>query len=182
MLLTDARRPARLDDEGRLVPLAEQDRRRWDAAAIAEGTGLLAATLVAYPIGRYQAQAAIAAVHAEAARAEDTDWPQILALYEVLAALAPGPVVTLNRIVALAMVDGPDAALAQPGRRGRRPRARRVPPRGTPSARTCWSRRAMGRAPVRSTGARPSSPSASPNARTSSTARPVAECVLSIRA
>ena len=113
MLLTDARRPARQDAEGRLVPLAEQDRARWDAAAIAEGTALLAATLVAYPIGRYQAQAAIAAVHAEARRAEDTDWPQILALYGLLATLAPGPVVTLNEIVALAMVDGPRAALAR---------------------------------------------------------------------
>jgi predicted RNA polymerase sigma factor len=113
MLLTDARRPARQDGEGRLVPLSEQDRARWDAAAIAEGTALLAATLVAYPIGRYQAQAAIAAVHAEAGRAEDTDWPQILALYGVLSALAPGPVVTLNEIVALAMVDGPREALAR---------------------------------------------------------------------
>jgi predicted RNA polymerase sigma factor len=113
MLLTDARRPARQDEEGRLVPLAEQDRARWDAAAIAEGTALLAATLVAYPIGRYQAQAAIAAVHAEARRAEDTDWPQILALYGVLSALAPGPVVTLNEIVAIAMVDGPQEALAR---------------------------------------------------------------------
>ena len=113
MLLTDARRPARQDAEGRLVPLAEQDRGRWDAAAIAEGTALLAATLVAYPIGGYQAQAAIAAVHAEAARAQDTDWPQILALYGLLATLAPGPVVTLNEIVALAMVDGPRAALAR---------------------------------------------------------------------
>jgi predicted RNA polymerase sigma factor len=113
MLLTDARRPARQDDEGRLVPLSEQDRARWDAAAIAEGTALLAATLVTYPIGRYQAQAAIAAVHAEAGRAEDTDWPQILALYGLLSALAPGPVVTLNEIVALAMVDGPREALAR---------------------------------------------------------------------
>ncbi len=113
MLLTDARRPARQDDDGRLVPLAEQDRRCWDAAAIAEGAGLLAATLVTHPIGRYQAQAAIAAVHAEAERAEDTDWPQILALYGLLAVLAPGPVVTLNRIVALAMVDGPAVALAE---------------------------------------------------------------------
>jgi len=113
MLLTDARRPARQDAEGRLVPLAEQDRGRWDAAAIAEGTALLAATLVAYPIGRYQAQAAIAAVHAEAARAQDTDWPQILALYGLLATLAPGPVVALNEIVALAMVDGPRAALTR---------------------------------------------------------------------
>jgi RNA polymerase sigma factor (sigma-70 family) len=113
MLLTDARRPARQDEEGRLVPLAEQDRARWDAAAIAEGTALLAAALVAHPIGRYQAQAAIAAVHAEARRAEDTDWPQILALYGVLSALAPGPVVTLNEIVAIAMVDGPQEALAR---------------------------------------------------------------------
>jgi predicted RNA polymerase sigma factor len=113
MLLTDARRPARQDAEGRLVPLAEQDRGRWDAAAIAEGTALLAATLVAHPIGRYQVQAAIAAVHAEAARAQDTDWPQILALYGLLATLAPGPVVALNEIVALAMVDGPRAALAR---------------------------------------------------------------------
>ena len=113
MLLTDARRPARQDEEGRLVPLAEQDRARWDAAAIAEGTALLAATLVAYPFGRYQAQAAIAAVHAEASRDEDTDWPQILALYGVLTALAPGPVVTLNEIVAIAMVDGPQEALAR---------------------------------------------------------------------
>ncbi len=113
MLLTDARRPARQDEEGRLVPLAEQDRARWDAAAIAEGTALLAATLVAYPIGRYQAQAAIAAVHAEASRAEDTDWPQILALYGVLTALAPGPVVTLNEIVAIARVDGSQEALAR---------------------------------------------------------------------
>ena len=113
MLLTDARRPARQDEEGRLVPLAEQDRARWDAAAIAEGTALLAATLVAYPIGRYQAQAAIAAVHAEAKRGEDTDWPQIRALYGVLSALAPGPVVTLNEIVAIAMVDGPQEALAR---------------------------------------------------------------------
>jgi predicted RNA polymerase sigma factor len=95
------------------VPLAEQDRGRWDAAAIAEGTALLAATLVAHPIGRYQVQAAIAAVHAEAARAQDTDWPQILALYGLLATLAPGPVVALNEIVALAMVDGPRAALAR---------------------------------------------------------------------
>jgi predicted RNA polymerase sigma factor len=113
MLLTDARRPARLDDEGRLVPLAEQDRRRWDNAAIAAGTALLDAALVAHPIGRYQAQAAIAAVHAEAVRGEDTDWPQILALYGLLSTLAPGPVVALNEIVALAMVDGPHAALAR---------------------------------------------------------------------
>ncbi|WP_219419707.1 RNA polymerase sigma factor [Pseudonocardia nigra] len=111
MLLTDARRPARTRPDGALVPLAEQDRDRWDAAAIAEGVALITATLATAPIGPYQLQAAIAAVHDEAARAEDTDWPQILALYDHLAALAPGPMVTLNRVVAVAMVHGPEAGL-----------------------------------------------------------------------
>ncbi|MEV0563360.1 sigma-70 family RNA polymerase sigma factor [Dactylosporangium sp. NPDC050588] len=112
MLLTDARRPARTGPDGTLVPLAEQDRRRWDAAAIAEGVAIITSTLARAPIGPFQLQAAIAAVHDEAARAEDTDWPQILALYGLLHALAPSPMVTLNRIVALAMVDGPAAGLA----------------------------------------------------------------------
>jgi predicted RNA polymerase sigma factor len=94
------------------VPLAEQSRESWDAAAIAEGLALLAGTLGAGPIGPYQLQAAIAAVHDEAATAEQTDWPQILALYEVLTQVAPGPVVTLSRAVALAMVHGPRAGLA----------------------------------------------------------------------
>jgi predicted RNA polymerase sigma factor len=113
MLLTDARRPARLDADGALVPLAEQDRRLWDADAIAEGVALITRALARTPIGPYQLQAAIAAVHAEARRAEDTDWPQILALYDHLRALAPGPMVTLNRIVAVAMVHGPQAGLDQ---------------------------------------------------------------------
>ena len=113
MLLTDARRPARTRSDGALVPLAEQDRRRWDAAAIAEGIELITATLATAPIGPYQLQAAIAAVHDEAADAAGTDWPQILQLYGLLRALAPGPMVTLNRIVALAMVDGPADALAE---------------------------------------------------------------------
>jgi RNA polymerase sigma factor (sigma-70 family) len=113
MLLTDARRPARSTADGDLVPLAEQDRSRWDAAAIAEGVALITESLRRAPIGPYQVQAAIAAVHDEAARAEDTDWPQILQLYGVLSVLAPGPMVTLNRIVALAEVEGPAAALAQ---------------------------------------------------------------------
>ncbi|GAA3344160.1 sigma factor-like helix-turn-helix DNA-binding protein [Amorphoplanes nipponensis] len=113
MLLTDARRPARTRDDGALVPLAEQDRSRWDAAAIAEGVALITATLAAAPIGPYQLQAAIAAVHDEAARAEETDWPQILRLYGMLHALSPGPMVQLNRIVALAEVHGPAPALAQ---------------------------------------------------------------------
>ncbi|MGN9909158.1 RNA polymerase sigma factor [Phytohabitans sp. LJ34] len=115
MLLTDARRAARTDAEGALVPLDEQDRSRWDAAAIREGVGLLTATLGTGPVGPYQLQAAIAAVHDEAPTAERTDWPQILALYEVLAEVAPGPLVTLSRAVAVAMVHGPRAGLAVAG-------------------------------------------------------------------
>jgi RNA polymerase sigma factor (sigma-70 family) len=111
MLLTDARRPARTRPDGALVPLAEQDRGRWDAAAIREGTELITKTLAEAPIGPYQLQAAIAAVHDEAARAEDTDWPQILALYGLLAEVAPGPMVTLNRVVAIAMTRGATAGL-----------------------------------------------------------------------
>jgi RNA polymerase sigma factor (sigma-70 family) len=113
MLLTDARRPARTRPDGGLVPLAEQDRARWDAAEIAEGVALITATLASAPVGPYQLQAAIAAVHDEAARAEDTDWPQILTLYELLRKITPGPMVTLNRIVAVAMVHGPRAGLEQ---------------------------------------------------------------------
>jgi RNA polymerase sigma factor (sigma-70 family) len=113
MLLTDARRPARTRPDGALVPLAEQDRRLWDADAIAEGVALITDTLARKPIGPYQLQAAIAAVHGEAARAEDTDWRQILGLYELLDRVAPGPMVTLNRVVAVAMVHGPRAGLEQ---------------------------------------------------------------------
>jgi RNA polymerase sigma factor (sigma-70 family) len=113
MLLTDARRPARTDVYGNLVPLAEQDRSLWDAAAVAEGVALITETLAHAPLGPYQLQAAIAAVHDEAERAKDTDWMQILQLYGVLRVLAPGPMVTLNRIVAVAMVDGPALALTQ---------------------------------------------------------------------
>ena len=112
MLLTDARRAARTDDRGWLVPLAEQDRRLWNAGEISEGIALVSRTLGKGPVGPYQLQAAIAAVHDEAADAADTDWPQILALYGVLEKMSPGPVVTLNRAVALAMVHGPRAGLA----------------------------------------------------------------------
>jgi predicted RNA polymerase sigma factor len=112
MLLTDARRAARTDADGWIVPLAEQRRDRWDAATIAEGQALLTRALGAGPVGPYQIQAAIAAVHDEAATAGDTDWPQILAPYDVLAEVAPGPVVTLSRAVALAMARGPVAGLA----------------------------------------------------------------------
>jgi RNA polymerase sigma factor (sigma-70 family) len=111
LLLTDARRPARSRPDSSLVPLAEQDRSRWDAAAIAEGVALITSALARAPIGPYQLQAAIAAVHDEAARADDTDWRQILVLYELLAQVAPSPVVTLNHAVALAMVRGPQAGL-----------------------------------------------------------------------
>ncbi len=111
MLLTEARRQARTRPDGALVPLTEQDRSRWDQAAIKEGVALISATLPRAPLGPYQLQAAIAAVHAEAASAEDTDWPQILALYELLERAAPNPVVRLNHAVAMAMVRGPRAGL-----------------------------------------------------------------------
>jgi predicted RNA polymerase sigma factor len=113
MLLTEARRPARTGPDGVLVPLAEQDRKRWDTRLIAEGTSLLTRTLTGAPVGPYQLQAAIAAVHDEATSFADTDWRQILALYDHLAALAPGPMVTLNRLVATAMVHGPQVALTE---------------------------------------------------------------------
>ncbi|HYZ13981.1 MAG TPA: sigma-70 family RNA polymerase sigma factor [Actinomycetota bacterium] len=112
MSLTDARRDARTDQDGMIVPLAEQRRDRWDRTQIDEGVALLSRTLGTAPLGPYQVQAAIAAVHDEAAAAEETNWPQILALYEVLERVSPGPIVTLNRAVALAMVHGPRAGLA----------------------------------------------------------------------
>jgi predicted RNA polymerase sigma factor len=112
MLLTDARRAARTDTNGRIVPLADQQRDLWDTAAIAEGQTVLTRTLGTGPVGPYQLQAAIAALHDEAPTAEATDWPQILALYDVLATVAPGPVVTLSRAVAFAHVHGPRAGLA----------------------------------------------------------------------
>jgi RNA polymerase sigma factor (sigma-70 family) len=112
MLLTDARRPARTDATGDLVPLAEQDRARWDRTAIAEGTELVTTAMSRGPVGPYQLQAAIAALHDEATRPEDTDWRQILALYDLLHRLTDNPLVSLNRAVALAMVAGPRAGLA----------------------------------------------------------------------
>jgi RNA polymerase sigma factor (sigma-70 family) len=112
MLLTDARRPARTGAGGALVPLAEQDRGRWDQAAIDEGVALVTETLVLGRPGPYQVQAAIAALHDEAPSSEATDWPQIAALYRVLGTMLPSPVVELNRAVAVAMADGPQAGLA----------------------------------------------------------------------
>jgi predicted RNA polymerase sigma factor len=111
MLLIDARRPARTTADGELVPLAEQDRTLWDQAQIDEGTAILDATMGKPPVGEYRIQAAIAAVHDRAARAEDTDWTQILALYGLLEQLTDNPVVTLNRAVAVAMAEGPSAGL-----------------------------------------------------------------------
>jgi RNA polymerase sigma factor (sigma-70 family) len=112
MLLTDARRDERTRADGALVPLDEQDRSRWNHALIAEGVALLSSVLGQAPLGPYQLQAAIAAVHDEAPSAVDTDWQEILALYELLDRVAPNPMATLNRVVAVAEVHGPDAGLA----------------------------------------------------------------------
>lgn len=112
MLLTDARRAARTGADGELIPLADQDRTLWNREAIAEGVSILTDVLSRGEVGAYQLQAAIAAVHDEAERAEDTDWRQILALYGLLERMADNPMVTLNRAIALAMVEGPSAGLA----------------------------------------------------------------------
>ncbi|MCW5803206.1 MAG: sigma-70 family RNA polymerase sigma factor [Deltaproteobacteria bacterium] len=112
VLLTDARRAARTGPDGELVSLDEQDRTLWDRAAIAEGTAIVEAAFARGAPGPYQLQAAIAALHDEATRAADTDWPQIVALYEVLDGIGDNPMVTLNRAVAVAMVHGPTAGLA----------------------------------------------------------------------
>jgi RNA polymerase sigma factor (sigma-70 family) len=111
MLLTDARRTARTGPAGELIPLTEQDRSLWDKAAITEGIALLTGALAKGSVGSYTLQAAIAAVHDEAPRAEDTDWPQILALYELLRRMSDNPIVTLNHAVAVAMVHGPSTGL-----------------------------------------------------------------------
>ncbi|MEJ3750967.1 DUF6596 domain-containing protein [Actinomycetes bacterium KLBMP 9797] len=108
MLLTDARREARTGPDGRLIPMAEQDRSRWDAGQIAEGIALIRG-----PAGPYQLQAAIAALHDEAPSADETDWPQILALYEALLGMSDNPMVALNHAVAVAMVRGPRAGLSR---------------------------------------------------------------------
>jgi predicted RNA polymerase sigma factor len=113
MLLTDARRAARTSSEGALIPMAEQDRGLWDAAMIAEGATLVTEALRRGPVGPYQLQAAIAALHDQAANVQSTDWPQILALYDMLLALGENPVVRLNHAVALAMVRGPQAGLEE---------------------------------------------------------------------
>ena len=121
LLVTDARRSTRTDDDGRLLLLEEQDRSAWDRAAIEEGHRLVLDALRGGNAGRYALQAAIAALHAQAPSYAETDWPQVLVLYDELLRVWPSPVVALNRAVAVAMVRGPEAAL----RRGRGPGARR---------------------------------------------------------
>ena len=111
MLLTDARRDARTGENGELIPLTDQDRGRWDHAAIDEGAALITEALTRGPAGPYQVQAAINAVHDEAKTADDTDWPQLLALYGVLRGMSDNPMVALNHAVAFALVHGPAAAL-----------------------------------------------------------------------
>jgi predicted RNA polymerase sigma factor len=112
MLLTDARRAARTGADGELVPLDEQDRSLWDQQLISEGVALVSRALSNGSIGLYQLQAAIAAIHDEAPRAEDTDWPQILAFYGLLLRMTDNPMVALSHAVATAMVNGPEAGLA----------------------------------------------------------------------
>ena len=111
MLLTDARRPARTGPGGELISLATQDRTLWDKKSITEGVAIISATLSRGSVGAYQLQAAIAAVHDEALRHEDTDWPQILALYTVLMRMSDNPMVVLNHAIASAMVNGPRVGL-----------------------------------------------------------------------
>ncbi|MEU8097222.1 RNA polymerase sigma factor [Streptomyces rubiginosohelvolus] len=113
MVLTEARTPARTGPDGELIPLDEQDRSLWDRTAVAEGTALAEEALAQGPAGDYQLQAAIAALHDEAERAEDTDWPQILALYDLLVRRSPDPAAALGRAVAVAMVEGPRAGLTE---------------------------------------------------------------------
>jgi predicted RNA polymerase sigma factor len=122
MLLTDARRPARTGPNGEIIPLDEQDRARWDRSAIAEGVQLVTDAMSRGAVGSYLLQAAIAALHDEAASTEATDWPQIVALYTVLMRLADNPMVALNHAVAVAMAEGPEKGLALLAKLDRDPR------------------------------------------------------------
>lgn len=163
MLLHHARRPARWSADGSLVPLADQDRASWDTRLIAEAVAILQRALAAGRVGEYQAQAAIAALHCDAASADETDWPQILEWYDELLRLTASPVVALNRAVAVGEVDGPLVTAATGRSADRRAAARAsVPPFVAPShaeVRTWWRtppslahpRRTMLRAAERST-------------------------------
>ncbi len=150
LLLQDSRRAARVDAEGRLVPLAEQDRTRWDAEQVVEGAALVERALASGPLGPFQLQAAVAAVHAQAAEAGETDWAEVHALYRVHEVVAPSPLVTLNRAVALARLEGPEAGLSlvedlrASGCPGRQPSVGvgpRAPARGSRTARCTRARR-----------------------------------------
>ena len=153
MLLTDARRWARTGPDGELIPLAEQDRALWDRQAISEGVELITETLSKGSIGAYQLQAAIAALHDEAARAEDTDWPQILALYGLLKRMSDNPMVTLNHAIAAAMVNGPQVGLEL--LEGLDADERIAATTGsTPCAPICWRWPAIIRPPLRATAPR----------------------------
>jgi predicted RNA polymerase sigma factor len=165
MLFTEARAAARSRADGSLVPLAEQDRGRWNPKLVEEGVALVTDALSRTPLGPYQLQAAIAAVHAEAARAEDTDWPQILALYELLERISPNPMVTLNHAVALAMVRASRRARSVGNARRRRPH-REASPASRQSARISWSWPATARPPAPAIG-RPHAARAFPNGATS---------------
>lgn len=134
MLLTHARRAARTDPDGNIVLLDDQDRGRWDRSMIEEGRGLVVAALTGGPAGRYAVQAAIAALHDEAADVATTDWPQVVALYDVLLVLTPSPIVALNRAAAVAMRDGPEAGLALLDELAGEPRLRGYPPYPTARA------------------------------------------------
>ncbi|MFI6976953.1 RNA polymerase sigma factor [Embleya sp. NPDC050154] len=134
MLLTHARRAARTDPDGNIVLLDDQDRGRWDRSMIEEGRGLVVAALTGGPAGRYAVQAAIAALHDEAADVATTDWPQVVALYDVLLVLTPSPIVALNRAAAVAMRDGPAAGLALLDELAGEPRLRGYPPYPTARA------------------------------------------------
>ena len=143
MLLHDSRRDARLDEAGELVVLAEQDRRRWDQRQIAEALPMVDEALQGGP-GPLAVQAAIAALHCRAARAEDTDWPQILGLYDLLERLQPSPVVSLNRAVAVAMVHGPRAGACAHRCARSIWRCRRLPPAAFRARRSVAPRRLLG--------------------------------------
>ncbi len=162
MLLHHARRAARWTDDGALVPLADQDRSRWDTALIAEGVEILQTALARDRLGEYQAQAAIAALHCDARSAEETDWTQVLEWYDELLALTDSPVVALNRAVAVGEVDGPLAGL-----RELRSRARRRTPPDRGATRGCTSARATSPRRTTSTPRRPPPRPARPSATTS---------------
>ena len=151
MLLVESRRPARTGPDGELVLLADQDRGRWDRALIAEGQALVRRCLRRDQPGAYQIQAAIQAVHSDAPTAADTDWRQIVALYDQLLALAPSPVVALNRAVAVAEVDGPEAG----ARARRRSSTSTATTSSTRSAPTCCGASAATPRPPRPTTRRP---------------------------